>query len=1033
MAAEKWTTGEPNVGPTDPGGGAFIVRTTQRTPRRPYTRYPHRAIRLHLEALEHRTLPTNHVLSGALSSVLASESKDTIDQAQGLGDLSTLQQVEVAGTVGRGTSGAAEVDWYRFTLDRPSAITVATRTDQPHSPLVSVLSLYGSSARNSNSLAVQVGYRLIAQDDGADHEGHARLDRALAAGTYFVAVSGSGNRYFHPLIAGSGYPGSAGDYELVIQAVDLNLHAADGPAVLATDPTPGADRARSPFVIRIDFSTALDPASVRLGSNVRLRSVAGTITDTQPQPVPLAFAYFDKAANELDVTPTAPLRPGSYELALAGQRGTNPRPLTDSAGNPLGKSAIHPSGDDFTLSFRIGGMNRNQALHAGAGDTPATAQDLGELVDAGLVQVAGAIGDDPTDFIPFDPANVDLYHFHLRGMGQFAFTSEVFAGRIGSALDPALSLFRIDLSDHQLHFVASNDNSFNPILTHDGASEPLFTDPILNVGLTEGDYYLAVSSSNNVPMPAFGRLPGTGGIFDPNVSHSGKNGSTIGEYVLNLAAEPMKDSPRVSGIPVMDGSPLTQDAVLTAPPTSLSVNFDKTVNLREMVRQTGLPIVNAIYIQGSQGSKFFPHLVQFAENGKHTEFLMHDALPNGIYQLHLSSAQGLTDLAGNLLVGNDPSGDYVVRFTVNGPTRGSNGKPRDWLDKEPNDDPSHPQDLGVLFPMELQAGVVLERGSSATGASDTADYYQFKILQNALFSFGLNSSIAHSGIGLSLIEASGKAIPLVQSRSDGFVHATVNLKPRTYILGISGWSAAVAPKLTYRLNILSFGQEQEQSPPLSIGPGPAIRIRPVTLGASAALDASVPAASSAGVGTAQGGAHDLGASPSGAFHLLTAGPVGGLGNIAFSSRPSDPYETILAHTPDVLFAQIVARLPLLIPSQHSGTVESTVEPGQLLQWLQTVLHQFEKLNWSQALDLLHSSRAWQEKIRIRLVNVRPEDMPENSLPEDEDEPISAAGEDQQSGEILWETVSPAWVMAAAFAMGIPREPGRRQGRHRTQR
>src|SRR5207248_11095557 len=119
-------------------------------------------------------------------------------------------------------------------------------------------------------------YRLLAQDDGAVQGGNAHLDRALAAGTYYVAVSGSGNRYFHPLIADSGYPGSAGDYQLAIQATDLHLRSQDGLVVLATDPAPGADLARSPFVIRIDLSTALDPGAIRLGSNAQLHDTAGT-------------------------------------------------------------------------------------------------------------------------------------------------------------------------------------------------------------------------------------------------------------------------------------------------------------------------------------------------------------------------------------------------------------------------------------------------------------------------------------------------------------------------------------------------------------------------------------------------------------------------------------------------------------------------------------------------------------------------------------------------------------------------------------
>ena len=53
---------------------------------------------------------------------------------------------------------------------------------------------------------------------------------------------------------------------------------------------------------------------------------------------------------------------------------------------------------------------------------------------------------------------------------------------------------------------------------------------------------------------------------------------------------------------------------------------------------------------------------------------MQDALANGKYVLHFSGVGGLTDLAGNPLAGNDPSGDYVVPFTVAAHAPGHGGK-----------------------------------------------------------------------------------------------------------------------------------------------------------------------------------------------------------------------------------------------------------------------------------------------------------------------------------------------------------------------
>ena len=155
-------------------------------------------------------------------------------------------------------------------------------------------------------------------------------------------------------------------------------------------------------------------------------------------------------------------------------------------------------------------------------DTAATAQDLGDITGLGLVQVAGAIGDDPA-FNPAlspdpqdNPANqVDLYHFQIVGPGRYAFLAEVFAGRIGSPLDPGISLFELDPSTGSLVFLAGNNNTLNPTQGTDGTS-PLFSDSELSDGLTAGDYYLAVADGSNTPSPLEFQAPGSPGIFDPN-------------------------------------------------------------------------------------------------------------------------------------------------------------------------------------------------------------------------------------------------------------------------------------------------------------------------------------------------------------------------------------------------------------------------------------------------------------------------------------------------------------------------------------
>src|SRR5262249_9425520 len=159
------------------------------------------------------------------------------------------------------------------------------------------------------------------------------LTQTLAAGTYGVAVSGAGNRYFYPFLAGSGYPGSTGAYTLSLQA----SAADDSPGGTPSGPTPGATQ-----------------------------------------------------------------------------------------------------------------------------DTPGTALDLGNPGSLGgnRVQVSGFPGADPADPPGGEASEVDLYHFRITAPGTYALGAEVFAGRIGSPLDPALTLFRRD-TDGTLALVASNGNTDN--------------------------------------------------------------------------------------------------------------------------------------------------------------------------------------------------------------------------------------------------------------------------------------------------------------------------------------------------------------------------------------------------------------------------------------------------------------------------------------------------------------------------------------------------------------------------------------------
>ena len=155
------------------------------------------------------------------------------------------------------------------------------------------------------------------------------------------------------------------------------------------------------------------------------------------------------------------------------------------------------------------------------------------------------------------------------------------------------------------------------------ASPYLLFDSVLYVGLTAGDYYLAVSDGWNTPSPREGVLPGSEGLFDPNRSHSGQSGFGTGSYVLNVLARLDPEPPRV-----VSASP-ARGATIDQPPTYLVVQFSEEVNVQDLASRAPENIAAAIYIEGHDGVRYFPRLVSY-DHATHTAtFLMLDGLANG--------------------------------------------------------------------------------------------------------------------------------------------------------------------------------------------------------------------------------------------------------------------------------------------------------------------------------------------------------------------------------------------------------------------
>ena len=165
------------------------------------------------------------------------------------------------------------------------------------------------------------------------------------------------------------------------------------------------------------------------------------------------------------------------------------------------------------------------------------------------------------------------------------------------------------------------------------------------------------------------------------------------------------------------------------------------------------------------------------------------ACANGSYTLHLSGPAGLTDLAGDPIVGNDLSGDYVIPFQVQAPAGGISGNSTDGYTVNSQAGDGAPQNLGVLFADELDAGVTIIRGpepGTSSPSTSTSDNYVIQLLQANSYSFALSGADLPEGAQVTLTNASGQSVPLLPSYNGQVYFAP--LVAGTYTVTVGGWS-----------------------------------------------------------------------------------------------------------------------------------------------------------------------------------------------------------------------------------------------------
>jgi hypothetical protein len=315
----------------------------------------------------------------------------------------------------------------------------------------------------------------------------------------------------------------------------------------------------------------------------------------------------------------------------------------------------------------------------------------------------------------------------------------------------------------------------------------------------------------------------------------------------------------------------------------------------------------------------------------------------------------LTDLADNPLRGDGPAGDYVVRFTVQDPTRETADTATLWSDREPNSDPTAPQVLGLLFPRELEATVMLTGTISpaAGGGGDRADYYQFEVLQHQNYIFVLKGDDLPAGVRLTLLDSQGNPVP-ASTRESGDDLRT-QLDPGIYVIGIVSESSDSASfslgesggeegarEAAYQLS-LALGGAGDNAPPLTSGPAPAIQLRlanaplpetpppvpRVVLPPQAEGAASDTVVFAAGLGTTNPGPRLAAAPGVPLVSLLVLGdrPLGGVGDsLSLPVSSARPVLTLQMSSPSLL-ANLL-QLAILTDLGDYGGSETNDLPGE---------------------------------------------------------------------------------------------------------
>ena len=443
----------------------------------------------------------------------------------------------VTGTIGTdGTTdvGGDDVDLYGFTVNAPGTVTALVDT----TAFRSVARVFDSSGA-------------VVQSATAAGDGPLTVTASLAAGAYYLGVSGAPNAGYDPRVAGSGPDGATGAYALsfaldttdpdgvLTGAADINI--AGGDVAQTRNASIGTDGAKAVGGADVDFYRVTVPDDGTLLVDIDTPDPAHADTylrifDADGNPV---AASDDALATNTTGQPVE-LRSGTTQLVVDAA-GRAQGHLTDSfigtraikgtvyyiaVGNfdnrnfsptSLGGRVDTGSTGAYRLYVSFGNGDVNGAIpQAVATAELPVSQNAGVLGTDGSAAGAVSVGDRDVDFIKLNaPA---------AGILKIDIDSNDNASDISDSVDTTVRLF-----DGEGKLLAFQEDG------PDGTE-----DPLLYYEVDAGtDYYLAVSGAGN-------------DTFDPFLLGSGGQGDT-GEYRFSAELLPPSQAAALTDDTSADG------------------------------------------------------------------------------------------------------------------------------------------------------------------------------------------------------------------------------------------------------------------------------------------------------------------------------------------------------------------------------------------------------------------------------------------------------------------------------------------------